>query len=144
MKSIVAEAHDLGIEVGAVIGFVDQQQNAYKMIGELPDLPEEEQVAIRVDAILATGLDRLGIQIGASEFCGPDEDVRRWMDLLMDYLGEVWPEVEASAWIHTPCDLEDEDGGLFPSSPGGSGDPGRVGPYHHDVRYGEPGSRVWL
>ena len=76
MKGIVEEAHSLSIDVGAVIGFVDQQQNAYKMIGELPELPEEKQLAQRVNAVLESGLDILGVQIGASEFVKPpDEDV---------------------------------------------------------------------
>ena len=38
---------------------------------------------------------------------------RGWIQMLMNHLKSEWPEVKAYAWIHPPCDLEDEDGGLF-------------------------------
>ena len=46
MSSIVEEAAGLNIRVGAVIGFVDQQQNAYKMVGVLEGMTDAEATCL--------------------------------------------------------------------------------------------------
>jgi hypothetical protein len=120
MQDIVAEAHDYGVRVGMVIGFADQQQNAFKLIRE-DDLdadgdmrPPAEQIPERLDAVLAAGLDYIGFQIGTSEFTKPsDEEALSWIQIAVDHIAERWPDVEPFAWIHITCSLESDDGGYY-------------------------------
>lgn len=120
MQDIVHEAHGYGIRVGCVIGFVDEQQNAYKLVreGTVDDggqpMSEVDQIAMRMDAVLAAGLDFLTLQIGTSEFTKPpDGAVLGWMQAAVDHVQGAWPGVELFAWIHVPCGVKDDEGGYY-------------------------------
>jgi hypothetical protein len=123
MQSITAEAAGYGIHMGCVTGFADEQQNAFKLISTGA---EDADAAIRknLDTLLATGLDRLGLQIGTSEFTKPNEaDVLHWLEVTTSHLADKHPKVQVFAWIHVPCDLQADDGGSFfhlPLKSGGS------------------------
>ncbi len=115
-----AEADARGIHVGLVIGFVDQQQNAFKMVREdVVDadgqpVPAEQQIRDALDTLLAAGFDHVGLQIGTSEFTKPDEaQVLSWLNLAVDHIWDQHPGVVPFAWIHTTCSLETEAGGKF-------------------------------
>jgi hypothetical protein len=121
MHDITAEARGLGIGLGAVIGFVDQQQNAFKMIrdDDLDPLtgvrrPDAEQIASALDRVLASGLSYIGFQIGTSEFTKPpDGAVLGWLDAATNHVTESWPGVRPFAWIHITCGLEADSGAPF-------------------------------
>ncbi|MEZ4269734.1 MAG: hypothetical protein R3F39_25525 [Myxococcota bacterium] len=121
MQDITAEARGLGIGLGAVIGFVDQQQNAFKMIrdDDVDPLtgerrPDAEQIAAALDRVLASGLSYIGFQIGTSEFTKPaDGDVLAWLDAATKHVTDAWPAVRPFAWIHITCGLQADGGGPF-------------------------------
>ena len=110
MKDIVAEAKSYGISVGCVIGFVDQQQNAFRLVKPGEGDPEL-QITTKLDAVLATGFDFIGFQIGTSEFTKPDEGrMLRWLNLTIKHLEMMHPTVEPFAWIHITCGLTQQSG----------------------------------
>lgn len=110
MQSITTEAAGYGVGVGAVIGFADEQQNAYKMIQDA-EAAHAPQIAAALDGLLAGGLAYIGLQQGTTEFTKPaDADVLGWFDATLAHLGDAWPEVEAFAWVHITCGLEQDDG----------------------------------
>lgn len=115
IRSITDEAADLYIETGVVVGFVDEQQNAFKCFRPESDpRPASEQIAERIDRILEGGFEFLTFQIGASEFTKPaDADLLAWMDDALTHVRESHPGVRLGAWIHTTCDLESDTGGYF-------------------------------
>jgi len=118
---IVDEAHSYGIEVGLLVGFVDQQQNAFRLIREDDVDPStgamkaaDGQIDERLDRLLVAGFDIVGLQIGSSEFTKPDEtEAVGWMNHVVEHLRTHHPGVRAYAWIHITCDLESDDGGLY-------------------------------
>lgn len=121
ITDIVSEAHAYGIQVGLLVGFVDQQQNAFRLIRE-DDLdptsgdikPAELQISGRLDELLVAGFDIVGLQIGSSEFTKPDDkDVVGWMNSTVEHLRTNHPAVRAYAWVHITCDLESDEGGHF-------------------------------
>jgi len=120
MADIVSEAEPMGIKVGAVFSFVDQQQNCFRLINEGALGPEgeplsdEEQIRRGLDAVLASGLELIGLQIGSSEFTKPaDADVLRWLNAAVEHLRNEHPGVDPYAWIHVTCSLESDAGGRF-------------------------------
>jgi hypothetical protein len=121
MQDITAEARGLGVGLGAVIGFVDQQQNAFKMIRDDDVDPatgarreDAEQIARALDSVLASGLSYIGFQIGTSEFTKPpDGAVLGWLDAATQHVTDAWPAVRPFAWIHITCGLEADGGGPF-------------------------------
>ncbi len=120
MQSYTEKAHAFGIETGVVIGFVDQQQNAFKMVREdrLDEngvmMAEEDQIKLSLDAILAGGFDFVTFQIGTSEFSMPEpETILGYLDTAVGYLRELYPSVRSYAWIHTTCDLKLDDGSFY-------------------------------
>lgn len=115
MRSITDEADELFIESGVVIGFVDEQQNAFKTYRpESDDRPAMVQIADRVDQVLEGGFDFLTFQVGASEFTKPaDADLLEWMDGTLAHVEANHPGVRLGAWIHITCNLYAEDGSNF-------------------------------
>ena len=114
LTSITTEAAELGVEVGFVTGFVDQQQNAFRLV--MPDDPRspEQQIADKLDLLTSTGISLIGFQIGTSEFTKPDEnEILGWMNLAVTHLEMSQPELEVYAWIHITCGLELDQGGSF-------------------------------
>ncbi|MGC6418375.1 MAG: hypothetical protein ACON3Z_14730 [Bradymonadia bacterium] len=118
MQGITAEASELGISVGMVIGFVDQQQNAFRLVkpeqmdsaGGQPT-PPELQITQKLDRLASTGVTLIGFQIGTSEFTKPDENIMlRWLNLATEHLAVMHPEISPYAWIHTTCGLDRETG----------------------------------
>ncbi len=115
MQEINAEADTFFIESGLVIGFVDEQQNAFKLFRpESDDRPAETQIPDRIDQLLAANFDFLTFQIGASEFTKPaDDELLGYLSLTLDYIQANHSEVEMGTWIHITCDLEADDGSNF-------------------------------
>ena len=120
MHAYTAKARAFGIETGVVIGFVDQQQNAFKMVREdrLDEngamVPADEQIRQSLDDILAGGFDFVTFQIGTSEFSMPDVNViLGYLNTAVAYLRDNHPGVRSYAWIHTTCDLHLEDGSYY-------------------------------
>lgn len=114
MESIVAEAHEHFVEVGAVVGFVDEQQNAFRLIRDEDERDSATQIAERLDSILEGGLDFVTLQFGASEFTKPaDDDVLRWFAEALAHVETNHEDVRLGSWIHINCGLAAEDGGLF-------------------------------
>ncbi len=117
---VVDEGHSYGIRMGFVTSYADQQQNNYKHIDELDKgadgKPKADDVQIKasLDTLLSTGVDWVAFQIGTSEFTKPkDARVLQWMSTTLSHLADKHPGVKAYAWIHTTCDLKDEEGGYF-------------------------------
>ncbi|MEE2755451.1 MAG: hypothetical protein VYA30_02265 [Myxococcota bacterium] len=125
MQSMTTEALEYGIKVGVVIGFVDQQQNAFRLVKPQEVDPEtgesidaEVQITTKLDRFASTGIELLGFQIGTSEFTKPDEQVMlNWLNLATEHLSVNHPFVKPFAWIHTTCGLDR--------------DTGAGGPYYH-------------
>ena len=120
ITDFVDMAHEHGVRVGWVGSFVDQQQHSFKHIqedavdGDGDPIADETQIADSLDLVTTAGFDFLGFAIGSSEFTKPaDADVLRWINFAASHLGAMDPPVDMYAWIHTTCDLESEDGGLF-------------------------------
>ena len=114
LTSITAEASELGVEVGLITGFVDQQQNAFRLVMPDDSRSPEQQIVDKLDLLTSTGISLIGFQIGTSEFTKPDEDeVLSWMNLATSHLAMVRPELEAYTWIHITCGLELEGGASF-------------------------------
>lgn len=120
MAGIVAEAHDLGIELGVVLGFADQQQHAFRLVradavdGAGVAIPAETQIADGLDRVLASGIDHVVFQFGTSEFTAPDPAVTlAWLDAAVAHIVSHYPSVTPHAWIHITCGLETADGADF-------------------------------
>lgn len=115
IQDINAEADALFIETGVVIGFVDEQQNAFKTYRPEDDSrPAEVQIPENIDNVLAGNFDFLTFQIGASEFTTPaTADLLDYLSLALDHIQSNYPEVTMGTWIHITCDLEADDGSNF-------------------------------
>lgn len=120
IKDVVNEAHGLGIRVGMVTSFLDEQQNNFKIItperlgddGEV--MPDEQQITQVLTQLHGLGFDFFTFQIGSSEFTKPEDDrVVRWLDHSAELARSLSPELDLFTWIHTTCSLEDDDGGYF-------------------------------
>ncbi len=115
MKAITEEAAGYGIDMGAVIGFADEQQHAFKLIETGATAEDaDEDIRAGLDAVLASGLQLIGFQIGTSEFTKPaDAEVLRWLDVATSHVRDAHPGVRPYAWIHITCSLLADDGGKF-------------------------------
>lgn len=113
MSDLTEEAHRYGVQVGVSVSFVDQQQNAFKLIDEAAQgVTEAEQILQGLTELIQAGFDFFLFQIGSSEFTKPDDDVT------VERLDIATAHLEANglkgwAWIHTTCTLEDDQGGYF-------------------------------
>ncbi len=112
---IVAEANAHHINVGMVLGFVDEQQNAFKLYRAEEDGTAEEQITTRLDRLISeAGFNFLTFQIGASEFTKPaDADLLDWLEISRTHVAANHPELALNTWIHITCDVLDEEGGFF-------------------------------
>ncbi|MEM7604060.1 MAG: hypothetical protein AAF411_01785 [Myxococcota bacterium] len=116
IQSVNAEADELFIETGVVIGFVDEQQNAYRTFRTAAEdaRPFDVQIPERIDDVLAGNFDFLTFQIGASEFTKPaDADLAAYLQIMVDHISGNYPEVTYGTWIHITCGLEADDGSNF-------------------------------
>lgn len=138
IADVVAEAQALGIEVGMVVSFVDQQQNNFAILrddrvgddGER--MPDDAQIDLVLTQLASAGFDFLTVQIGSTEFTKPeDDDVLAWLETAAEVLAREG--VALDAWIHTTCDLEADDGSRFFHLPGRSSE--RVGAWVHTVMF---------
>lgn len=112
MAEISAEAKDLGVIMGTVVSFADQQQNSFKLIDD--ERPEDEQIREDLDMLLEAGMGMLTLQIGTSEFTKPsDAQALGWIETARTHLAENAPDVHYFNWIHTTCSLEDDNGGYY-------------------------------
>jgi hypothetical protein len=113
MTGITGEAHRYGVQVGVSVSFVDQQQNAFKLVDEAAQgVSEAEQIQQGLTELIGAGFDFFLFQIGSSEFTKPDDDVT------VERLDIATAHLEANglkgwAWIHITCTLEDDRGGYF-------------------------------
>lgn len=120
MAGFTAEARGLGVTVGAILSFADQQQNNFKLVredavdaGGAP-VPADAQIRQGLDRVLESGLGRVGFQFGTSEFTKPtDATALGWLDAAVTHLRAKHPDVVASAWIHITCSLQSEAGGKY-------------------------------
>lgn len=113
MQELAAEARGYGIHLGAVVGFADEQQHAFKLIATASPDPDAD-IRKGLDALLASGLDFVGFQIGTSEFTKPkDADVLHWLDVATTHVTEKHPSVTPFAWIHITCSVKADAGGYF-------------------------------
>ena len=111
LTDIVEEAHTLGIQMGMITGFVDQQQNAFRLYKPNEEGSAELQITTKLDRLLSTGLDYIGFQIGTSEFTKPDDQqVIDWLNLAVAHIRIQFPQTTPYAWIHITCGLEQENG----------------------------------
>ncbi|GMV40306.1 MAG: hypothetical protein AMXMBFR64_20220 [Myxococcales bacterium] len=120
MADFTAEARGLGVTVGAILSFADQQQNNFKLVREDAvdttgaPVPADIQIQQGLDRVLEAGLGRVGFQYGTSEFTKPtDATALGWLDVAVKHLQAKHPDVVASAWIHITCSLEAEAGGKY-------------------------------
>jgi len=119
-QDLAQEAHRLGIQLGVVTSFADEQQHNYKHIDQNlkgPDgavVADDVQIRASLDKLAAAGLDFVVLQIGTSEFTKPeDARVLAWLDTTTNHLAQKHPHVRPWVWIHTTCGLHDEQGQPF-------------------------------
>lgn len=124
MADIAAEARGLGVAMGVVIGFTDQQQHAFRLVrADLRDdqgepIPPEQQIRDGLDRVLASGIDHVVFQIGTSEFTAPDPAITvASLDAAVDHIVSEHPRVTPHAWIHITCNLLTEEGKDFFHTP---------------------------
>ncbi|MFO0748998.1 MAG: hypothetical protein U1F43_25535 [Myxococcota bacterium] len=117
VRGVADEARGLGIDLGVVVSFADQQQHAFKLIHpEATDragqpIPAEQQIADGLDRVLDGGFRHVGLQFGTSEFTAPDRQVALgWLDSAVAHLAATHPDVTAHAWVHITCGLETDGG----------------------------------
>ena len=114
ITDIIQEAHDYGIKMGLVTGFVDQQQNAYRLYKPSEMESAEVQITTKLDRILQAGFDFITFQIGTSEFTKPDEsEMLSWLNLAVEHISIQFPTVQPYTWIHIACALRQEDGSPY-------------------------------
>lgn len=131
IADVIDEAHTLGVRVGMVLSFVDQQQNNFKIL--LDGSPDDDATQIRavLTRLAAAGFDFFAFQIGSSEFTKPPDDrVLAWLDTVA---ADAPAHLELFAWIHTTCDLEADDGTRFFHLPGRA--PARLGAWAHTTMF---------
>ena len=140
MADFTAEARGLGVTVGAILSFADQQQNNFKLIREDATdasgapLPDDVQIRDGLDRVLQAGLGVVGFQFGTSEFTKPtDATALGWLETARAHLASTHPDVPAFAWIHVTCSLKAEGGGQFFHLPAAS-DPG-LGAFVHTTMF---------
>ncbi|MBN2494403.1 MAG: hypothetical protein JXR96_07435 [Deltaproteobacteria bacterium] len=132
MARVASEAHQYGIRVGVSVSFVDQQQNAFKLLDGPDERSDAERIRLGLDELLAAGFDFFIFQIGSSEFTKPaDSDVLGWLDAATDHLASRGKQ--AWAWIHITCSLQDESGGFFFHLPLRAD--GRLGAFLHTTMF---------
>lgn len=121
MTDIVSEAHRYGIQIGPLVSFSDQQQNAFKLISadnvdpsSQEPFSDDDQIRQGLTQVLSPGFDLVGFQIGTSEFTRvPDETVLSWLETARSHLADELPQVTPYVWIHITCNLHAESGGPF-------------------------------
>ena len=140
VSDIISEAHSLGIRVGMVTSFVDEQQNNFKIIvGDRRDaqgtlIPDETQIRDVLTELHGLGFDFLTFQIGSSEFTKPlDADVLRWLEVAATTATSLSPNLRLYTWIHTTCSLKSETGDYFYHLPGQSSTV--IGAWVHTVMF---------
>jgi hypothetical protein len=140
IEDVIDEAHGLGIKVGMVTSFVDEQQNNFKIItpdrvdsgGEV--LSDDAQIEQVLTELHGLGFDFFTFQIGSSEFTKPsDQRVLDWLEKSAEVARGLEPKPELFTWIHTTCSLEADDGSYFYHLPGQS-DPD-IGTWVHTVMF---------
>jgi hypothetical protein len=124
MADIVDEARGLGVAMGVVIGFTDQQQHAFRLVrtdlrdDEGQPIPPEQQIRDGLDKVLASGIEHVVFQIGTSEFTAPDPAITvAWLDAAVDHIVSEHPSVTPHAWIHITCNLLTAEGKDFFHTP---------------------------
>ena len=140
IEDVIDEAHGLGIKVGMVTSFVDEQQNNFKIItpervdGNGDILADEEQIEQVLTQLHGLGFDFFSFQIGSSEFTKPeDARVLTWLNTSAEVARGLDPKPELFTWIHTTCSLEADDGDYFYHLPGQSD--ADIGTWVHTVMF---------
>jgi len=132
IASISEEARGLGIQLGVVTSFADQQQNNYKLIDD--ERPEDEQIRERLELLTQGGFSFITLQLGTSEFTKPtDLQALQWIETASATLADHHPDVELNIWIHTTCSLKADDGSYYYHLPQRSNS--SVGAWVHTVMF---------
>ena len=134
IRGIATEAAGLGVDLGVVVSFADQQQHNFKLVRPEDARPEDVQIRTGLDRMLEGGFRFVTFQIGTSEFTPPpDGAVLRWLDTAVAHLGADHPDVRPYAWIHITCGLTTPGGGRFFHQPLQS--PARLGAMVHTTMF---------
>ena len=117
IAEVVQDAHEHGVELGVVLSFADNQQNAARLLdfdGETDDV----RIRAGIDALAAAGFDFVTLQLGTSEFTSPDaQSLLNWMDVAHAHAAAEYPQLELAAWIHITCGLKNADGEHYYHTP---------------------------
>ena len=117
ISPLIETANGYGIDVGMVISFVDEQQHMFKLLDttlEADSEGEADQITGMLDRLAGAGFGFFGLQIGSSEFTKPaDEKMLEWLQVAVDWSQGRDVPIPLSAWIHTTCELEAEDGSHY-------------------------------
>ena len=120
-KGVVEEGHGMGIKMGLVVSFADEQQNNFRLIAEEAGAgggDVDESIRVGLDTLAGIGFDFFTFQQATSEFTqSPVDELLGWFATAMTFLDMAYPEVETLTWVHPPCDLETEDGENFWHTP---------------------------
>lgn len=99
-RAIVDYAHRRGVNVGIVVSWVFMQQKAWRIV---PDLKREcrEEMEANIDQLMQAPWDHLHFEMGSSEFTEVDDRIQvKWMDNVVAYLAQQYPNTDASVKVH--------------------------------------------
>ena len=127
--------HTRLMDMGIVITWVFMQQKAWRIV---PDMRHEckEEMEANLDQIMQVPWDHINLEMGSSEFTEVVDTTQvAWMNNTVVYLGENYPDTEASVKVHCSSgQVAEHYGNINFNYLAQEADP-RMGVYPHTVQF---------
>ncbi len=100
-RELIDYSHRRLVDAGVVITWVFQQQKAWKLMPTQFPGPQKEVMEEGLAQIMQAPWDHINFEMGSTEFTPvKDTDQMAWMNNTVEYLGENYPDTDASVKIH--------------------------------------------